>query len=95
MNRENSEDNKKSFFKQQFDNLMIDYVNDRFEFYKKIEENQAMKNTIFQMMYSEWSVDIALLESVGRWIDLPMGGGWTYLLISTPLSSSWGKYVLR
>ncbi len=54
MNRENSEDNKKSFFKQQFDNLMIDYVNDRFEFYKKIEENQAMKNTIFQMMYSDY-----------------------------------------
>jgi hypothetical protein len=54
MNRENSEDNKKSFFKQQFDNLMIDYVNDRFEFYKKIEENQAMKNTILQMMYSDY-----------------------------------------
>ena len=39
MNGENSEDNKKTFFKQQFDNLMIDYVNDRFQFYKKMEEN--------------------------------------------------------
>ena len=54
MNGENSEDNKKTFFKQQFDNLMIDYVNDRFEFYKKIEENQAMKNTVIQMMYSDY-----------------------------------------
>ena len=54
MNGENSEDNRKSFFKQQFDNLMVDYVNDRFEFYKKMEENQPMKNTIFQMMYSDY-----------------------------------------
>ena len=33
---------------------MVDYVNDRFEFYKKMEENQPMKNTIFQMMYSDY-----------------------------------------
>jgi type I restriction enzyme R subunit len=52
MDGDNSEDNKRIFFKQQFDDLMVDYVNDRFEFYKKMEENQSMKNMIFQMMYS-------------------------------------------
>jgi type I restriction enzyme R subunit len=52
MNGDNSEDNKRIFFKQQFDDLMVDYVNDRFEFYKKMEDNQSMKNMIFQMMYS-------------------------------------------
>ncbi len=52
MEGDNSEDNKRIFFKQQFDDLMVDYVNDRFEFYKKMEENQSMKNMIFQMMYS-------------------------------------------
>jgi len=52
MEGDNSEDNKRIFFKQQFDDLMVDYVNDRFEFYKKMEDNQSMKNMIFQMMYS-------------------------------------------
>jgi type I restriction enzyme R subunit len=61
MNGENSEDNKKTFFKQQFDNLMIDYVNDRFEFYKRMEENQAMKNTIFQMMYADYQKQQSVL----------------------------------
>lgn len=33
---------------------MIDYVNDRFEFYKKMEDNQSMKNMILKMMYSDY-----------------------------------------
>ena len=55
MNENNSEENKKNYFKQQFDNLMVDYVNDRFEFYKKMDENKSMKNMIFQMMYKDFS----------------------------------------
>jgi len=54
MKGDNSEDNKKTFFKKQFNDLMVDYVNDRFEFYKKMEDNQDMKNMIFQMMYSDY-----------------------------------------
>ena len=33
---------------------MIDYVNERFEFYKKMEDNQPMKNMICQMMFSDY-----------------------------------------
>ena len=54
MKGDNTEENKKNFFKQQFNDVMVDYVNDRFEFYKKMDENQEMKNMIFQMMYSDY-----------------------------------------
>lgn len=54
MKGDNTEENKKNFFKQQFNEVMVDYVNDRFEFYKKMDENQEMKNMIFQMMYSDY-----------------------------------------
>ena len=54
MNGNNTEDNKKNFFKEQFDGMMVDYVNDRFEFYKKMEDNPSMKNLIFNMMYKDF-----------------------------------------
>ena len=52
MNEENTEENKRNFFRQQFDDFMIDYVNERVEFYKKIEENQSIKDFICQMLYT-------------------------------------------
>jgi type I restriction enzyme R subunit len=54
MNGNNTEDNKRNFFKQQFEGKMIDYVNERFEFYKKVDENPSMKNLIFQIMYKNF-----------------------------------------
>ena len=54
MNGNNTEDNKKNFFKEQFDGMMVDIVNDRFEFYKKMEDNPSMKNLIFNMMYKDF-----------------------------------------
>jgi type I restriction enzyme R subunit len=54
MKGDNSEDNKKTFFKKQFDDMMVDYVNGRFEFYKKMEDNQEVKNMVFQTMYSNY-----------------------------------------
>ena len=54
MNGNNTEDNKKNFFKEQFDGLMIDHVNERFDFYKKMDDNPSMKNLIFQMMYENY-----------------------------------------
>ena len=54
MNGNNTEDNKKNFFKEHFDGMMVDYVNDRFEFYKKMEDNPSMKNLIFNMMYKDF-----------------------------------------
>ena len=54
MNGQNTEDNKKNFFKEQFDEMMVDYVNERFEFYKKMDDNPSMKNLIFKMMYDDY-----------------------------------------
>ena len=55
MNGQNTEDNKKNFFKEQFDGLMVDYINERFDFYKKMDENPSVKNHIFKMMYENYS----------------------------------------
>ena len=54
MNGNNTEENKKNFFKQQFDGMMIDYINERFDFYKKMDDNPSMKSLIFQMMYKDY-----------------------------------------
>ena len=54
MNGNNTEDNKRNFFKQQFEGMMIDYINERFDFYKKLDDNPSMKNVIFQMMYKDY-----------------------------------------
>ena len=55
MNGQNTEDNKKNFFKEQFDGVMVDYINERFDFYKKMDENPSVKNHIFKMMYENYS----------------------------------------
>ena len=54
MNGDNTEDNKQSFFKQQFEGMMVDFINERFDFYKKMDDNPSMKNLIFQMMYKDY-----------------------------------------
>ncbi len=33
---------------------MIDYVIERFEFYKKMDDNREMKNFIFDMLYKDY-----------------------------------------
>jgi type I restriction enzyme R subunit len=54
MNDDNSEENKKNYFKKEFDSIIVDYVNERFEFYKKMDDNQSMKNSIFNLMYDQF-----------------------------------------
>jgi len=54
MNGNNTEDNKRNFFKQQFEGMMIDYINERFDFYKKMDDNPSIKNMIFHMMYKDY-----------------------------------------
>lgn len=61
MNEDNTEENKKNFFTKQFDSMLIDYVNERFDFYKKVGENQSIKNTICQMLYSGYQQDRPLM----------------------------------
>ena len=57
MTGQNTEDNKKNFFKEQFDGMMVDYINERFDFYKKMDDNPSMKNMIFKMMYDNYGQD--------------------------------------
>ena len=53
MKGNNTDENKRNFFKQQFDGMMVDNINARFEFYKKMDDNPSMKNLLFQVMYQE------------------------------------------
>ena len=63
MNDSNTEENKKNFFRKQFENMVIDYVNERFEFYKRMEDNQSMKNTICKIMFSGYQKCIESIPS--------------------------------
>jgi type I restriction enzyme R subunit len=64
MNGDNTEDNKQSFFKQQFEGMMVDFINERFDFYKKMDDNPSMKNLIFQMMYKDYQTQ--RFPSIGK-----------------------------
>ena len=54
MNGANSEQNKQDFFKKQFDNVILSFLKDRFEFYKKLDENSGLKNLIFDKIYKDY-----------------------------------------
>ena len=54
MTGENTEDNKRNYLHEQFDGVLADYVSERFEFYKKMQDNPSMKNIIFQEIYSDY-----------------------------------------
>jgi type I restriction enzyme R subunit len=54
MNGDNTDDNKKMYFKQMFEGMMVDFINERFEFYKKMEDNPSMKNLIFNQLYRSY-----------------------------------------
>ena len=54
----NSEENKLSQFQKTYDNKVLDFVNERFEFYKKLDDNPEIKKTIMGLLYKEYnSVD--------------------------------------
>ena len=54
MTGDSSDENKRNYFERQFENFMADYVNERFEFYKKMDDNPSMKNLISQLIYSHY-----------------------------------------
>jgi len=54
MTGNNSDENKRNYFKKQFEDMMVDYVNERFDFYKKMDDNPSMKSLIFQLIYSDY-----------------------------------------
>ena len=63
MSGNNSEDNKRDYFKKQFEGLLVDYVNERFDFYKKMDDNPEMKNLIFQLIYKDYQKSVTLPDS--------------------------------
>ena len=54
MIEENTEENKKHYFKEQFKEAILDCVNERLEFYRKMEDNPSVKDMIFEMMYKDY-----------------------------------------
>ena len=54
MNGANSEQNKHDYFKKQFDKVILDLLKDRFDFYKKLDENNGLKNIIFDKIYKDY-----------------------------------------
>ncbi len=54
MNGANSEQNKHDYFKKQFDKVILDLLKDRFDFYKKLDENSGLKTLIFDKIYKDY-----------------------------------------
>ena len=58
MKGDNTEDNKKSFFNQKFDGVVIDCINEHFNFYKKMDDNPLMKSLIRDLMYEGYKREL-------------------------------------
>lgn len=54
MNGDNSEDNKKKFYMDRLDEKLLDFINERFDFYKRMNDNPSVKNTIFDLLYTDY-----------------------------------------
>tara|TARA_Y100001970_G_scaffold285276_1_gene404492 strand:- start:85 stop:3027 length:2943 start_codon:yes stop_codon:yes gene_type:complete len=54
MNGANSEQNKHDYFKKQFDSVILSLLKDRFDFYKKLDENSGLKSLIFDKIYKDY-----------------------------------------
>ena len=53
MKGDNLELNKKNFFNKKCDQIMLDEIEENFEFYKRIVENKQVKNKILQLLYED------------------------------------------
>lgn len=62
MNGNNNEDNRRNFFEKQFEERLLDSVNESLDFYKKMEENPEMKHFILQMMYEDYQKNLGGFE---------------------------------
>ena len=54
MNRHKTEENRQILFKEQFDDVVVDYANERFDFYKKMYDNPSVNNLVFKMLLSDY-----------------------------------------
>ena len=54
MQGNNSEVNKKNFFSQKCDNMIIDDIENSADFYKKINSNKSIKDLVFRLLYENY-----------------------------------------
>ena len=54
MNGANSDQNKRDYMKKEFESVMLSFVNTHFDFYKKINEDESVKNLIVGEIYSDY-----------------------------------------
>lgn len=64
MKSESSDDNKKDFFEKQFNEKLLDYVNDRLGFYKMMNDNPLVKTLICDQMYSDYQKQLVSTSGV-------------------------------
>lgn len=64
MKSESSDDNKKDFFEKQFNEKLLDYVNDRLGFYKMMNDNPLVKTLICDQMYSDYQKQLVSASGV-------------------------------
>tara|TARA_X000000950_G_C13915612_1_gene660854 strand:+ start:3221 stop:6163 length:2943 start_codon:yes stop_codon:yes gene_type:complete len=61
MQGDNSEDNKKNFFSQRCENMIIDDIDNSKELYKKISGDEPVKNFIFKLLYENYQKSMSKL----------------------------------
>ena len=62
MRGDSSDLNKREFFKKQFDKKLLGYVNDRLDFYKRMNDNPTVKNLICSEFFKEFKASQRLME---------------------------------
>ena len=68
MNGDSYEENQRGYFEKQFGKFMVEYVNDRVEFYKMVEDNSSMKKMICELMFSNYQTQETSADFLNRWI---------------------------
>ena len=65
MEGDSSHENKKVFFREQFDQRVLATINDSIEFYKKLEDNPSAKKMIFKFLLENYQkrIDSSALSS--------------------------------
>ena len=56
MGGDNTEINKKNYFNKKCNDLLLEEVDENFEFFKKMNENETMKNKVFSLLYENYQL---------------------------------------
>ena len=56
MEGDNSEINKKNYFNEKCNEILLQEVDEKFDFYQRMESNQSVKNMIFKLLYENYQL---------------------------------------